>query len=455
VDNHNLNSKRRSFLATASVLLFARLLTGARREPVAEQQPLALHGGRPVRSTGLSSSYPGTEFYDERERQELVEALESRTLNRWYGPKTPKKVTQFEEELGRFMGTKYALAATSGTAALHAALTALGAGPGDEVILPAWTWYSCYNTVLLTGALPVFAEVDDSFNIDPEDIEKKITSKTKAIMVVHLYGCPADMDRILAVARKHDVRVLEDAAQSVGGQYRGKRLGSIGDIGIYSFQISKTITAGEGGAVVTNDPLLFERATRFHDLGMLRPGHQAVLGKTNPPWTLIGTNYRMNEMTGGVMRAQLRKLDALLSACRRNARTVREQIQNLPGFKLRRLPDPDGDIGIAVYPVLETKELRDKFVAALRAENVPASTPPGSPVLPAVPYIEQKIVPHPEWPSFHSPRGKAIRYGAGCCARTLDTFRRALYMQIGPKYDESDVRDIVTAFRKVHRALIG
>jgi 8-amino-3,8-dideoxy-alpha-D-manno-octulosonate transaminase len=382
----------------------------------------------------------------------VTDVLESRTPFRFYGPKTPRKVAQFEEELARFMGTKYALAVTSGTAALHCALTALEVGPGDEVILPAWTWYSCYNATLLTGALPVFAEVDESFNLDPGDAEKKITSRTKAIMAVHLYGGPADMDRILAVARKRKVRVLEDAAQSVGAQYKGRRLGSLGDIGIYSFQTSKVITAGEGGAVVTSDPLLFERAVRFHDLGELRPGHATLLGKPGKDW-FPGVNYRMNEMTGGVMRAQLRKLDTIIGLCRRSSQAVKEQIASLPGLKLRHSPDPAGEIGLHVCPILKTKELRDKFLAAMRAENMAASAPSGSPYLPAEPYIERKAAPHPQWPSFSSLQGKAMLYGAACCPRTLDLRNRAAFVPIGPKYTESDARDIAVAIRKVHRAL--
>ncbi|MBI3695717.1 MAG: DegT/DnrJ/EryC1/StrS family aminotransferase [Acidobacteria bacterium] len=420
--------KRRVFLAAVPALAAAR---------------------PPVRATRLSTSYPGTQFYDQQEQNEVLGALESRSLFRWYGPGTPKKVARFEQELARFMGVKHALAVTSGTAALHCALTALGVGPGDEVILPAWAWYSCYNAILLTGALPVFGEVDESFALDAADVEKKITPRTKAIMVLHLAGCPADMDRLMAVARQHNVRVLEDSAQSVGGQYKGKRLGSIGDIGIYSFQISKTITAGEGGAVVTNDPLLFERAARFHDLGILRPGHQEALGKAGMPF-FLGTNYRMNEMTGAVMGAQLRKLETILGAFRRNSRYVKERIRDLPGLRLRSSPDPDGEIGVTLYLLFPSREQRDRFVAGMRAENVPASPPSGSLVLPAAPYIEQKVAPHPEWPSFRSERGRAIRYGAGCCPRTEEIFSRAAGVHIGPKYSEGDLTDIVEAIRKVH-----
>ena len=286
---------RRAFLATAVPAIASTSLAAAQSETA-------------VRTTPLTTEYPGAQFYDEKERAELDEAYDSHSLFRFYGPQTPVKVAKFEQEFGAFMGAKYVLAVTSGTAALHCALTALGVGPGDEVILPAWTWHSCYTTILMTGALPVFAEVDESFTLDPADVEAKITPQTKVIMAVHLFGAPADMDRIMPVARKHGVKVLEDVAQSAGAQYKGKRLGTIGDAGIYSFQLHKMITAGEGGAVVTADPMVFERAIRFHDLGLLRPVHQEALGKPGMPY-FVGVNYRMNEMTGAVMRAQLRKLD--------------------------------------------------------------------------------------------------------------------------------------------------
>ena len=429
---------RRAFLAAVPA--------GAAALPLQEQA-----GSRPIRPP---TSYPGAQLYDENERIELNDALESRSLFRWYGPGSPTKVTTFEHELARHMGTKYALAVTSGTAALHVALTALGAGPGDEVIMPAWGWYSCYNAILMTGALPVFAETDESLTIDPDDIEKRITSRTKVVMVIHLAGCPADMDRITSVARRHGIRVLEDAAQSVGASYKGKRVASIGDIGIFSFQISKTITAGEGGAVVTSDPMLFERATRFHDLGMLRPGHKEVLGAAAMDG-FVGVNYRMNEMTGGVMRAQLRKLETILERFRRNARTVREQIKDLSALKPRHIPDPQGEIGLAIHLLLPSKELRDRFVAAMRAEKAAASPPGGSLYLPGVPYIEQKVAVHPAWPTFNTPRGKAIRYGPGCCPRTVAIFDRVAVIPIGVRDAPADLNQVAVAIRKAHRAIVG
>jgi len=368
---------RRTFLATVSAAASAPLL-GAAYPP-----GLAVEGGRPVRSTPLTTAFEGANFIDDKEKAQLVDVIESRNLFRFYGFTKPEKARNFELEFAKFIGTKYGLAVTSGTAALHVALNALGVGPGDEVILPAWTWYSCYNTIVLTGALPVFAETDESFTMDPEDLEKKITPQTKVVMPVHTFGAPANMDKILPIARKHDLKVLEDSAEACGCLYNGKRTGSMGDIAIYSFQIQKMISSGEGGAVVTNDPHLYERAIRFHDLGSVRTTLQGPLGlhESGEPG-LVGLNYRMNEETGAILGAQLPKLDIMLASHRRKHRYLRERLSNLQGIKLRASNDVEGDIGIVLDLILPSKDLRDKFIRAMVAENVPMEVISASVVLP-------------------------------------------------------------------------
>ncbi len=223
---------RRDFLA-------ATMLTAAAAEADAVPQ-LAVNGGTPVRTTPLSGPNWGPQYYDDKEQAQLNEVLAGHNPFRFSNPLDRSKVAAFENEYAARMRTRYALAVTSGTAALHTAMAALEVGPGDEVILPAWTWYSCYNTIIQAGALPVFAEIDESFNLDPAGIEALITPQTKVIMAVHLQGNPADLDPILQIARRHGLKVLEDASQSVGATYKGRPLGSMGDIGIYSLQQSKT-----------------------------------------------------------------------------------------------------------------------------------------------------------------------------------------------------------------------
>jgi 8-amino-3,8-dideoxy-alpha-D-manno-octulosonate transaminase len=428
--------ERRMFLAAAG------LAAGAAR-------------GDPARTTPLHADFWGTQYYDDKEQQQLMDVLASRSPFRWYGPGAqPPKVLAFETEFAARMQTRYALAVTSGTAALECAVAALEIGPGDEVILPAWTWHSCYTAIVRAGALPVFAEIDESFNIDPADIEHHITPHTKVILAAHLQGNPCDLDRILPIAKKHGLRVLEDCAQSVGASYKSRPVGSLGDIAIYSLQLNKTITAGEGGAVVTNSVELFERASRFHDVGGFRAPHEKAAGghRLEP---FVGTNFRMSEFTGGVLLAQIRKLDTIVHDVRANARRVYDGIRDLPNLRPRHLPDPEGELGSGIYLGFKNKETRDRYADAMKEANVPVAPPAGSVILPVQPYIEQKRTVHPAWPSFTSERGRAIQYGAACCPRTIDIWNRFAGVLMDPKFTRRDTEEIVAAIRKVYPSYAG
>jgi len=442
---------RREFLATVGAAPILAGSAGVMASLAAEsKEKLAIEGGTPVRKTSLHFRPYGPQFYDDVEKRELVDVLESKSPFRWRGGDS--KVLQFEKAYAQHIGVKHALGVTSGTTALFTAMAALEIGPGDEVILPAWTWYADYDAIVLAGALPVFVEIDESFNIDPREIEAKITPRTKAIIAVHLQGCPADLDPILEIARKHNIRVLEDSAQCLGGRYKGKYVGSIGDISINSFQLSKSITSGEGGAVTTNDPELFERAVRFHDVSTLRSPYKESFGGG----LLAGfaaCNFRMNEFTGAVLKGQLQKLEMICSGLRRNARKVREGIADLPGLKLRKTPDQEGDLGVTVFLDHGTRERRDRFLRALRAEGVSASGPGGSVILPINKRIENKVTIHPDWPSFNSPEGKANRYGAESCPRTIDILGRHGGVIMDPNFTDDDIKDIVRAIRKVYLAM--
>ncbi len=438
---------RRSFAATA----MAAAAASAQAAP-----QLAIDGGKPVREKMLAPRFYGPEYYGEEERSQLTEVVETRRPFRWYssGHGTPTKVLTFEQEFAAHMQTRYALAVTSGSAALMTAVAALQVGPGDEVILPAWTWYSCYNAIVLMGALPVFAEIDESLGIDTADMESKITRNTKAVMPVHIEGVAADMDRVLAIARKHNLKVIEDCAQSMGAIYKGRPVGSMGDINIFSLQICKTVTTGDGGVVTTNDPALFERATRYHDLGILRPPHEKILG-SGKTGMFPSSQFRMNEFTGGVGLAQLRKLDTIASALRKNTNRVYEAVKDLPGIRFRMRPDPKGDLGVGVFIQFDSKARRDRFRKAVAAEGIYARPSSGSEVLPVQPHIENKVTLHPAWPSFQTERGKAMRYGAACCPRTMDILDRCACVPLDPKFTPSDVDDVIAAIRKVFPAVVA
>lgn len=449
-----LLKNRRDFLVSACAAGTVSALAGsaiaADAPATAAKVRLAIDGGKPVRETPLHSRPYGPQFYDDVEKQEILDVLESRYPFRWWGGES--KVLQFEEAYASYLGVKHALAVTSGTTALYTAMAALEIGPGDEVILPAWTWYADYDAIVLSGALPVFAEIDESFDIDPGDIEARITPRTKAIIACHLQGCPADLDPIVAIAHKHKIPLVEDCAQCAGGLYKGKHVGTFGDISINSFQLSKTITAGEGGAVVTNDSALFERALRFHDVGSIRSPYTEQL-KGGMLAAFTGCNFRMNEFTGAILKAQLQKLETICAALRKASKQVREGIADLPGIQLRKSGDQEGDLGVGVFLDLGTRTRRDRFLRAMAAEGVPGGGPGGSAILPTDGRIEAKATVHPDWPSFRSAEGKAIRYGSECCPRTIDIIGRFGGVIMDPSYSADDLADIVRAFRKVFPAI--
>jgi 8-amino-3,8-dideoxy-alpha-D-manno-octulosonate transaminase len=413
--------------------------------------PLAIDGGAPVRSTPLRSRHFGPLYYDESEWQHLLDVFRTRSPFRFWNfeLKAPPKVSTFEREFAERMQVKYALAVNAGTTALETALAALGVGPGDEVVLPAWTWHSCYTAVVRSGGLPVLAEVDESFNLDPKLVEKYITAKTKVLMAVHLQGNPADMDSLLAIARKRKIKLLEDCSQSVGASYRGKPVGSVGDIAIASLQVNKTISAGEGGAVYTSDAALFERAVRFHDVGTLRPVHQQWLGQAQGQ-PFVGSNFRMNEFTGGVLLAQVRKLPQVVGDIRSRGQRVYEALSKLPGVRLRGRPDAAGDLGSFVAMGFPDKARRDRFLAAMKAEGVPCSPPFGSVFLAAESYVREKRTHAAEWPSFSTERGQAMKYSPDLFPQTAGVLDRFAGVSLDPKHSDPEIDDVIAAIRKVY-----
>ncbi|MGH7752650.1 MAG: DegT/DnrJ/EryC1/StrS family aminotransferase, partial [Gemmatimonadales bacterium] len=276
---------------------------------------LAIDGGTPVRSAPLLPGWPGGLLIGEEERRAVLDVLNSQSLFRHYGPHPRHKAAQFEQAFAAAMLTKHALGVTSGTAALITALAALGIGPGDEVIVPTYTWIATVSAVLVHGAVPVFVDIDESLTMDPGAVEAAITPQTAAIVPVHMRGAGADLDPILALAGRRGLVVLEDAAQAVGGKYRGKRLGTLGSFGAYSLQFHKTITTGEGGMVVTRDTGLFERAVRYHDQGSMRMEELDELIPAGNP-LVIGVNFRITELTAAVGLAQLPKMDGIIERMR-------------------------------------------------------------------------------------------------------------------------------------------
>jgi dTDP-4-amino-4,6-dideoxygalactose transaminase len=231
---------------------------------------LAIDGGKPVRTEPLPLEFPGIHYLDDEEIAAALRVLKSKSLFRFYGVNLQEEVANFESEFARWLGINHAVAVTSGTGALSVALSALGVGPGQEVIIPAYLWVAVVAAVVNRGAIPVLAEIDGTFTLDPVSFEKRITPRTAGAILVHMSGAPGDVKAVQRIARQHGIFLLEDCAQCNGGIVDGQKVGTFGDIGAFSFQINKNMTSGEGGCVVTNDSRLYQRTVACHDLGYAR-----------------------------------------------------------------------------------------------------------------------------------------------------------------------------------------
>ncbi len=286
---------------------------------------------------------PGNDLIDELEVEAVTRVLRSGFLGR-YGPDDDPafgaEVLTLELRIAELVGVRHAVAVNSGTSALWTLLSALGIGPGDEVIVPGFTFVASMSAIVYTGASPVLAEIDDTFNLDPRDVEARITDKTKAILAVHMLGAACNLDALCDVADRHGIMLIEDAAQAFGGSHRGRRLGSIGIAGAYSFNLYKTITCGDGGMLVTDSPEVYERCFALHDQGHLPLRRGIEVG--NRPF--LGLNLRMNEVSAAVLNVQLSRLDRILATMRCNKSVLRAAVETIPGVSFRRLVDPAGDL---------------------------------------------------------------------------------------------------------------
>jgi dTDP-4-amino-4,6-dideoxygalactose transaminase len=303
---------------------------------------------------------PGIELIGAEETAEVLEVISSGFLSR-YGPSDNPafgaKVHRIEGEVARLAGVRFALGLSGGgSAGLWITLLSLGVGAGDEVIVPGFTFVASISAIVYTGATPVLAEVDRSFDLDPVDVEARITPRTKAILVVHMLGGPARLDELKAIADKHGIPLVEDCAQAFGATYHGVGVGGIGAAGVYSFNEYKTITCGDGGMIVTDDEALYERAFAMHDQGHAPDRLESKYA----PRPFLGMNFRMTELSGAVLLAQVRKLDMITSHLRANKEIVQQFLEEEPAIEFRTLPDPDGDLATHLVVVLPSADIATK-----------------------------------------------------------------------------------------------
>lgn len=420
------------------------------------KEQLAIHGGTPVRTGGFPPITAGASVIGPEELAELKDVVDERSPFRHYGIGKSVKTKQLEDDARAMLGSRHTLALSSGTSALSCALTAMNIGIGHEVIMPAFGWYSDFNAVVLAGALPVFAEVDDTLNLCPIDLEKKITPQTKAVIVIHYQGVPARMDEIMSVARKHGIQVIEDVAQAFGGEYRGQKLGTIGDIAITSFQGNKLLTCGEGGMLYTDSDRYFVRAVRYHDLGQFRPAFVPYLEdpsivEQEPGFA--GHQMRMSELQSAFLLAQLRKLPSILERCRANYRKLEAALGSSPNYSLR--PVEDGHCGITLFLRFKTADEAEAFNKTLTAEGLYCGASSACFPLPQREPVSNKGLPTQGLPPFGEGfNGEHVSYEMETtCPQTVAMLSCYTGIGLGPLYTDQDIDDIIYAIQKVEQGL--
>ena len=395
---------------------------------------------------------PGFEVFGDKEKQEIMDVLDTGVLFRYEFGEQRKgiyKVRTFEENFARYAGAGYAQAVTSGTVALKVALAVLGIGPGDEVITQGFTFVATWEAIFDVGATPVFTEVDTTLNMDPADLERKISDKTKAIIPVHMLGSGARIDQIMAIADKHNIPVIEDTAQAVGATWRGKHLGTFGKCGTFSFDAVKTMTTGEGGMVITDDEKVWRNMSEYHDHGhdhVPNPGGRGGEGRS-----FIGFNYRMMELQGAIGIAQLAQLDNIISAQRQNKAAMNNSVRKLPGVTFRNLVDEEGDSATFLAFFLPSREkaqavnriLQDNGAGAIAfAENTWHYYPKWEHL------INASTICSSGWPFNEADGRRKVVYDPEVLPHSAEIMNRLLVYQVPVKLSEERLQQIDAAIEK-------
>jgi perosamine synthetase len=396
---------------------------------------LAIDGGTPVRT----APFPPRQPFGEREVELVTQAIRSQNLFRG------AMVQQFEEQFRQLYDAPYSAACTSGTAAIHIAVGAVDPEPGDEIITAPITDGGSVVPIVYQNAIPVFADVDDTYNMDPRDVERKITPRTKAILIVHLFGNPCDMDGMMEVARRHNLPLIEDCSQAHLTEYKGRRLGTFGDFACFSLQQSKHMTTGDGGITITRRDDLQRRMRLFRDKGWT----------TEPGWgrkcyEFLAPNYRMTELQAAVGLAQLEKVADVVRRRHELGRRLSEQIEGAPG--IRPAPEtPGGKHTYWAYSFPVTEGSPDDFAAALRAEGIPAGARYiVDPIYICMAALAEKKTFGSSGHPFDGCHGHApVSYERGLCPRAEAALDHMVGMTIHEHLSERDIDDIATAICKV------
>jgi dTDP-4-amino-4,6-dideoxygalactose transaminase len=396
---------------------------------------------------------------DDEEVDAATRVLKNRSPFRYYGIALPGEAEAFETEFASFLGVPRVLAVTSGTAALHTALTALGVGPGQEVIVPAYLWVSVVSAVVNLGAIPVLADIDETFCLDPEAVRKSMTPRTTGIIAVHMSGAPANIVDLVKIARERGLFLLEDCAQCAGGSVQGKKVGTFGDMGIFSFQINKNMTSGEGGAVVTNNTRLYHRAVACHDTGYARDENGRPIFD-NLDLCLWTRGYRIDELRAAILRVQLKKLPKVIARMHTSKYRIRAALAEYPQARLRRIVDPGGDTGGFLITTYDDAATANAVSRALKAEGIATLTQGLNNIVMTgwglhlyyniVSLVHRTSADTKGFPWNLTENEKSkTSYAKGTCPVADSLFERSILLAIPSCLTGEDEKDIIRAFQKV------
>jgi dTDP-4-amino-4,6-dideoxygalactose transaminase len=413
---------------------------------------LAINGGTPVRT----APFPRYNTIGEEEKRAVMEVLETGILSQFLGTWHPDfyggpRIQKLEQEWARYFGVKHAITANSATSGLYAAVGAAGVGPGDEVIVSPYTMAASATAALVYGAIPVFADIDpDIFCLSPQSIKERISPYTKAIIVVDIFGQPADMDEIMAIAREHNLAVIEDNAQGPGALYKGRYAGALADMGVFSLNYHKTIHSGEGGVIITNSDDLAERLQLIRNHAEVVVRGKGVENLVN----MVGFNYRMTEIEAAIGYEQLKKLRGLVESRQAAATFLTERLSGLRGIT-PPVVRPDVTHGYYVYPIRYNAKTtgvpRERFVEALKAEGIAVNTGYVRPIY-LEPLYQSRIAFGKNGFPFTYPDYKgSVSYEKGICPVTeqmhFDELICGDFCHSG--LATADLEDIVTSFLKI------
>lgn len=381
----------------------------------------------------------GTYYIGKEEIRAVNKVLKSKSLFRYHGPKLLFKTDEFETNMARYLGVKYVLACTNGAAAIKLGCIANNIGPGDEVLMPPFTFIATASSVLACGAMPKFVDIDDTMNISVSAMEKNITKKTKAIVVVHMQGQPCDMEPIMKIAKKYKLVVIEDTAQALGAEYHNKKIGTIGNCGAFSLQAGKTITCGEGGFLATNDKKIYLRAKMYHDNGGERTGCDY------PTWengrTIYGENFKLTEIQSAIANEQLKKIDKIL---KRQTRVYEKIINNInvDFYKIRPIVSNAKLVHSNICIQFESEELCEKFINFMNVNGIGFSHYCSNLINKYDTFVNQQ-----SWHSSNFPYN-ITKYVDNFCPNAESLFKRVAWFSLSASLKKKHINYIIKKLRE-------